>query len=105
MKRRQFFSGAALGAAALTTGGCSMLGKQGPVIMPEIHKFDPSTLKVTVKKPSGGSIPVGELGTTGITVSKFAFGSHIPPGLIPLGKERRRMIHEAFDMGITTIDV
>ena len=105
MKRRSFISRAAIGGAALLTGGCSHHNARRKVIRPKLHEFNPEMLKVSVSKPSGGSLPVGEIGRTGINVSKFAFGSHIPPGLIPLKNERRQMIHEALEYGVNTIDV
>jgi len=70
-----------------------------------MQEFDPATLKVAVPKPPAGSMPMGEIGKTGIKVSKITFGSHIPEGLIPLGKERRQMIHAAFEYGVNIIDV
>ena len=105
MKRRSFLSHAAAGGAALLAGGCSLHGTQQRVIRPKLHEFTPDMLKVTVPKPPAGSMPMGEIGRTGIKVTKFAFGSHIPPGLIPLEKERRQMIHEALDYGVNIVDV
>lgn len=75
------------------------------MIRPKVHEFTPDMLTVTVPKPPPGTMPMGEIGKTGIRVSRFAFGSHIPPGLIPLEKERRRMIHEAFEYGVNIVDV
>ncbi len=46
-----------------------------------------------------------ELGTTGIKVSKFGFGAHMPKELVPFENERERMIREAFDLGVTMFDV
>lgn len=105
MKRRSFLSRAVIGGTALLTGGCSLYNAGQKVIRPKLHEFNTEMLRITVSKPSAGSMPVGEIGKTGIKVSKFTFGSHIPPGLIPLKKERRQMIHEAFEYGVNTIDV
>ncbi|MCE5252176.1 aldo/keto reductase [bacterium] len=105
MKRRSFLSGAAAGGISLVAGGCSILGTRRKVIRPKLHEFNPDMLTVTVPKPPAGTMPMGEVGKTGIRVSKFTFGSHIPPGLIPLEKERRQMIRAAFEYGVNTIDV
>ena len=50
-------------------------------------------------------MPSGELGTTGIKVSKFCFGSHMSHALLKYEKERGIMLREAYDLGITTFDV
>jgi predicted aldo/keto reductase-like oxidoreductase len=105
MKRRSFMTCAAMGGAALWAGGCSRPVLRERVIRPLRQEFDPKSLKVTHPKPPAGSMPMGEIGKTGIKVSKLAFGSHLPKGLIPLEKERRRMIHEAIDYGVTLVDV
>jgi predicted aldo/keto reductase-like oxidoreductase len=105
MKRRTFFSQAALGGAALAAGGCASQITGQRVIKPVMHEFNAGMLKVTVAKPPSGTMPMGEIGRTGIRVSKFTFGSHIPKGLIPLEKERREMIRAAFEYGVNTIDV
>jgi len=104
MKRRTFLSGAASAGAAICAGGCASGGGRQVVIKPVMHEFTPDMLKVTVPKPPAGSMPVGELGKTGIKVTKFGFGSHIPKGLIPLEDERRKMVRAAFEYGVTTID-
>jgi len=83
MKRRAFMTRTAIGGAAICSGGCSIGGVKHKVIRPKLHEFDTSMLDITVPKPKSGSMPTGEIGTTGIRVSKFTFGSHIPPGLIP----------------------
>ncbi len=104
MKRRQFMASSAAGAAGLTGYGCSGLGKRVEVKsgFPEIGD---DYLKVTRKKPEGGSMPYGEIGKTGITVSKFGYGSHMHSGILPYTKERERAIREAYDLGITLFDV
>jgi aryl-alcohol dehydrogenase-like predicted oxidoreductase len=104
MKRRTFLASGVIGGA-LCFGGCSRAGIREKVIRPKMIDFDLEILKVTVPNHSGGTMPMGEIGKTGIKVSKFTFGSHIPAGLIPYIKERREMIHAAFDYGVNIIDV
>ena len=50
-------------------------------------------------------MPMGEIGSTGIKVSKFAFGSHMRGEIIEYEKEREWMIREAYDLGINLFDV
>ncbi|MHB9029402.1 MAG: hypothetical protein ACYC9O_11600, partial [Candidatus Latescibacterota bacterium] len=64
MKRRSFFTRAAVGGAALAAGGCSQAGVRERVFRPKLQEFDPATLKVTVQKPAAGSLPMGEIGKT-----------------------------------------
>jgi predicted aldo/keto reductase-like oxidoreductase len=105
MKRRSFLYSGLAGSAVFFAGGCSRAGVKGKVIRPKLIDFDPETLKVTVQKPPAGIMPMGEVGKTGIKVSRFTFGSHIPPGLIPLKQERRKMIHAAIEYGVNLVDV
>jgi predicted aldo/keto reductase-like oxidoreductase len=56
-------------------------------------------------KPKSGSMPMGELGKTGIKISKFGFGSHIQPYLRTYYKERERMVREAHELGVNIFDV
>lgn len=104
MKRRSFMACAAMGGAALAVGGCSRPALKERVIRPRMHEFNPEMLKVTVSKPSAGTLPMGEIGKTGIRVTRLAFGSHIPKGLIPLRDERRRMIRTAIEYGVNLVD-
>ena len=96
MKRRHFITA---GAGALGAGlaGCSGAIKIKRELSP--HAFD-----TTVPKPTG-SMQYTELGTTGIEVSKFGFGSHMRKDIIPFDTERERMIREGHDLGITLFDV
>ena len=105
MKRRSFMTCAAVGGAALVSGGCSRPALKERVIKPKYVEFNPESLKVTVPKPPAGTLPMGEIGKTGIRVTKLAFGSHIPKGLIPLEKERRQMIREAIEYGVNIVDI
>jgi aryl-alcohol dehydrogenase-like predicted oxidoreductase len=69
------------------------------------RKYSGHSFEVTHPKPSGGSMLMNELGTTGIKVSKFGFGAHMPKELVPFENERERMIREAHDLGVTMFDV
>ncbi len=96
MKRRHFFTAAAaLGAG--TAAGCSRAVKVKQELSP--YAFD-----TKVAKPVG-TMTYSELGTTGIKVSKFGFGSHMRQDIVPFEKEREFMIREAHDLGITLFDI
>ncbi len=105
MKRRSFITCAAAGGAALLAGGCSRSALREQVYRPKMQDFNPEILKVTVSKPSAGTLPMREIGKTGVRVTTLTFGSHIPKGLIPLRDERRRMIREAIEYGVNLIDI
>lgn len=77
------------------------------------YSFTPRTKKIAVTGTQahvvdisgiilgGTDIAVNELGTTGIMVSHYGFGSHTQE----TGASREYLIREAFDRGITTFDV
>ncbi len=80
------------------------------------YDFTPKTQKIVVSTSKklvvnilaiitalSGSITTTELGTTGITVSKFGFGSHIYEE--NAGSEREKTIRTALDHGVTTFDI
>ena len=102
MKRRDFITKGAIGTASLSTAGCS-LGRTRRIKLE--RKMAEHSFKVTHTKPSGGTMPTRELGTTGITVSKFGYGAHMTQELVPFVKERQIMIREAYDNGITLFDI
>ncbi|MFC1538396.1 aldo/keto reductase [Candidatus Latescibacterota bacterium] len=102
MKRRDFIIKGSAGSAALGMSGCSMFSSRRIDIK---SQRDALNLEVTKSKPSGGTLPTGELGETGIKVSNFGFGSHMPRELVKYKKERGVMLREAYDLGITTFDV
>ena len=102
MKRRSFLS-TGLAGAALAGSGCA--GRVKLIRDRAIRKSPEEMLKVTRTRPRGGNMPTTELGATGITVSRFAFGSHMSSDLLSYEKERERMVREAFDLGITVFDV
>lgn len=105
MKRRDFVKCGILASTVTGMAGCSVFNKRTVTI--QRHKPAPTAewLKVTRTRPQPGTIPMGDLGSTGIKVSKFAFGSHLPITLVPHEKERESLIREALDSGITTFDV
>ena len=102
MKRRDFIKKGAAGATAIGITGCSALLPRKYELE---RKFAVHSFEVTHPKPSGGTMPVKELGTTGIKVSEFGFGAHMPGELVPFEKERQVMIREAYDHGVTVFDI
>jgi len=104
MKRRRFLTKSALGTMALGTAGCSALRPKYK-LEKKLPDFSDLSFDVTMQKPSGGTMPYGEIGSTGIKVSKFAFGSHISQPLLTYEKERQVMIREAYDLGINLFDI
>jgi len=105
MKRRDFIIQGTAGAAGLGLYGCgSMKAGTIPITKNDIRYSDYS-FAPTVPKPSPGTMPTGELGTTGIKVSKFGFGSHMRRDIINNYSDRERIIHEAYDYGVRLFDV
>jgi aryl-alcohol dehydrogenase-like predicted oxidoreductase len=56
-------------------------------------------------RPSGGTMPMSEIGNTGIRVSQFGFGAHMTPELAQKPQNRQKMIREAAELGISFFDV
>ena len=102
MKRRDFIKRGAAGAAVLGVSGCSIMS--GKKIAVE-RKFATHSFEVTHPKPSGGTIATKELGKTGIKVSSFGYGAHMPEELVPFEDERCKMIREAYDLGVNVFDI
>jgi len=89
MKRRDFLATCAGSAAAISAAGCS---------------DDESSPLAPPTNESG--IPTGKIGTTDVTVSKFAFGSHYMYGSpIKDPVEREYTIRNAYERGVTTFDI
>jgi aryl-alcohol dehydrogenase-like predicted oxidoreductase len=96
MIRRSFLKNLA-GTATFGVAGCARSIKLKPNIADV-------SFEVTKPKPSG-TMPTGEIGKTGIQVSRFSFGSHMSQQILPFTKERELIVREAFDLGITCFDV
>ncbi len=101
MKRREFLAKGTVGALAVGTAGCSSL---------KSYKFEPEYAQMTwgmqsLRKPNTGSMPMGEIGTTGIKVSKFCFGSHMNIEAVPYERFRQKLIRDAYSAGINFFDV
>ena len=96
MKRRDFILTGAAGAFGAGLAGCS-----GVTVKRELS---PYAFDQEEQKPVG-TMPMAEIGKTGIKVSKFGFGSHIRKDIVKFGKEREFMIREAHDLGMNFFDV
>ena len=101
MKRRTFLEKGTVGALGLGVTGCSALGLNKTVVKQEQTPMDFDT---RISKPQG-TMPMGEIGTTGIRVSKLGFGSHMSKVAKEHPKEREWMVREAYDLGINFFDV
>ena len=95
MKRRDFVKTGITGAVGMGISGCSVKVKQ---------QSSPYAFDKKGQKPAG-TMPMGEIGKTGIKVSKFGFGSHMRSDIRKFEKERGWMVREAYDMGINFFDV
>lgn len=97
MKRRKFIKKCSAGAVGMGLTGCGAVTQKKMPLYRELAPFTP--------RPSGGSMPMNELGKTGIKISRMTFGSHIRAEMTTYYKQREHMIHEAFDLGINVFDV
>lgn len=108
MKRRDFFTRAA--AAAVAGSGLAGCAATKPAAT-GVSSSAPRKIKLEKKlspfvpKPRGGTMPMGELGKTGIKISKFTFGSHIRAEMVTYYDQREHMIREAYELGVNTFDV
>ena len=102
MKRRDFIKNGVVGTLSAGLTGCSVIKPRRITVEPELVPF---SFGDNYPKPEGGTMPMGELGTTGIRISKFGFGSHMRPYLSPYVKERERMIRDAYELGVNVFDV
>jgi len=96
MKRRNFIEKTASSLLGVTLAGCS-----GVTVK---RQLSPYAFDKKVPKPVG-TMPMAEVGKTGIKVSKFGFGSHIRKDIVKYEKEREWMVREAVDLGINFFDV
>lgn len=97
MKRRSFIRTGAAAAVGAGVTGCS----RGITVRRELspHAFDQQAGKPV------GTMPMDEIGATGIRVSKFGFGSHMRKDIVPFEKEREYMVREAHELGVNLFDV
>jgi len=103
MRRREFVRAASAGAlGAGIAAGSGMLSGCSSIKLKQEHQ--PIDFDRKGKKPVG-TMPMGEIGTTGIKVSKFGFGSHLRRDIIKNEKEREWMIREAYNLGVRLYDV
>ena len=96
MKRRDFLFQGTAGALSAGIAGCSSVK-----VRTELSPYD---FEKKVPKPAG-TMPTAGIGSTGIKVSKFGFGSHIRQDIVKYEKEREWMVREAYDLGINLFDV
>lgn len=101
MKRRDFIVG---GSIALGTAGCS-LGRRNIRFEQEYASFVVDEKPQTLRLPQQGAMDYGEIGSTGIRVSKLCFGSHMPMSAVPFERFRRKLIRDAFRAGVNFFDV
>ncbi len=73
----------------------------------ESNSFVINIMAILINSGTYSEIPTGKLGTTDVTVSKFAFGSHYMHSSPTLKDpvEREYTIRQAFDRGVTTFDI
>lgn len=102
MKRREFIAQSAVYTAGAALGGCSSLRQSRVEINKNLALF---TTEVSLPKPSGGTMPMREIGKTGIKVSQLGFGSHIRRDMISFFDDRQKIIREAYDLGVNLFDV
>jgi len=104
MKRRDFVRSAGLGTLAAGAAGCGSLFRKPVTIKPKVHDFSDEFLKVTKPKPKG-TMEMREIGTTGIKVSYYTFGSHTPKELHAFPDYRKKMLLDAYELGVNIFDV
>ena len=102
MKRRDFITQGTAGAFGAGLAGCSAFRHKDYTITEAA--FTPIDFEKKVPKPKG-TMPMDEIGTTGIKVSKFGFGSHMRKELVKYEKVRERLVREAYDLGVNFFDV
>ena len=101
MKRREFMRHGIAASAVLNTLGCSGINSvtvpsKKVQLWKELSHFSP--------RPEG-TMPMKEIGKTGIRVSQLGFGSHIRKEMVGFDLQREYVIREAYDLGINLFDV
>ena len=84
MDRRDFVIRGAAGTLGMGVSGCSIFEPEKIHIKQE---QTPIEFDKKIPKPQG-SMPMAVIGTTGIKVSKFGFGSHMRQDIVSHEKER-----------------
>ena len=102
MKRRDFIINGFLGSAGISAAGCSSFVRKKYEVT---TRFATHSFEVTHPKPSGGTIETKELGSSGIKVSSFGYGAHMPTELVPFEEERCTMIRGAHELGVSVFDI
>ncbi len=101
MQRRKFITQGLAATAGMGAFGCSGLRSinvpsKKVQLWKELSHFSP--------RPEG-TMPMNDLGNTGIKVSRLGFGSHIRKEMVGFDKQREYVIREAYDLGINLFDV
>ncbi|MFC1574187.1 aldo/keto reductase [Candidatus Latescibacterota bacterium] len=101
MRRRDFIRNGIAVSAGLSTVGCSsiksvIVQSKKVQLWKELSHFSP--------RPEG-TMPMKEIGKTGINVSQLGFGSHIRKEMVGYDLQREYVIREAHDLGINLFDV
>lgn len=97
MNRRSFIKCGAAGVLGVTLGDASIAETQKIPLWKSLSPFYP--------RPQSGSMPMRELGKTGIKVSQLTFGSHIRAEMRGYDRQREHLMHEAHDLGVNVFDV
>jgi len=101
MIRRNFIRNGILASAGISALGCSslkspMLQSKKVQLWKELSHFS--------SRPQG-TMPMNEIGKTGIRVSQLGFGSHIRKEMVGHDLQREYVIREAYELGINLFDV
>ncbi|MBT4482320.1 MAG: hypothetical protein HOC71_01425 [Candidatus Latescibacteria bacterium] len=96
MRRRDFMKIGTAGTIAMGTGACTFRKTRKTNLWKELSHF-------SARPP--GTMPMNEIGKTGIRVSRLGFGSHIRKEMVGYNYQREYVIREAYDLGINFFDV
>ena len=101
MRRREFIRRSIAASVGLNAIGCgglksAMVPSKKVQLWKELSHFSP--------RPAG-TMPINEIGKTGIKVSQLGFGSHIRKEMVGYDFQREYVIREAYDLGVNLFDV
>jgi len=99
MKRRDFITKTA-GVVGAGVAGAAYAQPSVPKTMNLWKELSPY-----VPRPLSGTMPMAELGTTGIKISRYGFGSHIRAEMRGYDRQREHVIREAHELGVNVFDV